>query len=34
MLHSNRPESITSREILLTKFYNKLFPISRINEYS
>jgi hypothetical protein len=32
-LHSNMPESITSWEILLTKFYNKFFPISRINEF-
>ncbi|XP_062160955.1 uncharacterized protein LOC133868150 [Alnus glutinosa] len=32
-LHSNLPESITSWEILLTKFYNKFFPISRINEF-
>jgi hypothetical protein len=31
-LHSNMPGSITSWEILLTKFYNKFFPISRINE--
>jgi hypothetical protein len=32
-LHSNLLESITSWEILLTKFYNKFFPISRINEF-
>jgi hypothetical protein len=32
-LHSNLPESITSWEILLTKFYNKFFPISMINEF-
>lgn len=32
-LHSNMPGSITSWEILLTKFYNKFFPISRINEF-
>jgi hypothetical protein len=32
-LHSNMPRSITSWEILLTKFYNKFFPILRINEF-
>jgi hypothetical protein len=32
-LHSNLPESITSWEILLTKFYYKFFPILRINEF-
>jgi hypothetical protein len=32
-LHSNMLGSITSWEILLTKFYNKFFPISRINEF-
>jgi hypothetical protein len=32
-LHSNMPGSITSWEILLTNFYNKFFPISRINQF-
>jgi hypothetical protein len=32
-LHSNLPKPITSWEILLNKFYNKFFPISRINEF-
>ncbi|XP_059446551.1 uncharacterized protein LOC132178111 [Corylus avellana] len=31
-LHSNMPGSITSWEILLSKFYNKFFSIFRINE--
>jgi hypothetical protein len=31
-LDSNAPGSITSREILLKQFYNKFFPMSRVNE--
>ena len=31
-LDSNAPGSITSWEILLSKFYNKFFPMSRVNE--
>jgi hypothetical protein len=32
-LDSNTPESITSWESLLSKFYNKVFPMSKVNEY-
>ena len=32
-LDSNTPESITSWESLLSKFYNKFFPMSVVNEY-
>jgi hypothetical protein len=32
-LDSNTPGSITSWESLLSKFYNKFFPMSRVNEY-
>jgi hypothetical protein len=32
-LDSNMPGSITSWESLLSKFYNKLFPMSKVNEY-
>ena len=32
-LDSNTPESITSWESLLSKFYNKFFPMSKVNEY-
>jgi hypothetical protein len=31
-LDSNAPESITSWESLLSKFYNKFFPMSKVNE--
>jgi hypothetical protein len=31
-LDSNAPSSITSWESLLSKFYNKFFPMSRVNE--
>jgi hypothetical protein len=31
-LDSNAPGSITSWESLLSKFYNKFFPMSRVNE--
>ena len=31
-LDSNTPESITSWESLLSKFYNKFFPMSKVNE--
>jgi hypothetical protein len=31
-LHSNMPGSITSCETLLNKFYNKFFPMFKINE--
>jgi hypothetical protein len=30
--HSNTPRSITSSESLLSKFYNKFFPMSKVNE--
>ena len=32
-LDSNTPGSITSWESLLSKFYNKFFPMSKVNEY-
>jgi predicted ribosome quality control (RQC) complex YloA/Tae2 family protein len=32
-LDSNMPESVTSWENLLNKFYNKFFPMSKVNEY-
>ena len=32
-LDSNTPRSITSWESLLNKFYNKFFPMSKVNEY-
>jgi hypothetical protein len=32
-LDSNTPGSITSWESLLSKFYNKFFPMLRVNEY-
>jgi hypothetical protein len=32
-LDSNMPGSITSWESLLSKFYNKFFPMSKVNEY-
>jgi hypothetical protein len=32
LLHSNAPGSITSWEDLLKQFYNKFFPMSRVNE--
>jgi hypothetical protein len=32
-LDSNKPESITSWESLLSKFYNKFFTMSKVNEY-
>ena len=32
-LDSNTPGSITSWESLLSKFYNKFFPLSKVNEY-
>jgi hypothetical protein len=32
-LDSNMPRSITSWENLLNKFYNKFFPMSKVNEY-
>ena len=32
-LDSNTPESITSWESLLSKFYNKFFLMSKVNEY-
>jgi hypothetical protein len=32
-LDSNMPGSITSWENLLNKFYNKFFPMSKVNEY-
>jgi hypothetical protein len=31
-LHSNMPESITSWDILLSKFYNKFFQMHKIND--
>jgi hypothetical protein len=32
-LDSNMPGSITSWENLLNKFYNKFFPMSKVNNY-
>jgi hypothetical protein len=32
-LDSNTPGFITSWESLLSKFYNKFFPMSKVNEY-
>jgi hypothetical protein len=32
-LHNMRPTSITSWEMLRNKFYNKFFPIAKINDY-
>jgi hypothetical protein len=31
-LDSNMPASITSQDNLLSKFYNKVFPMSKVNE--
>jgi hypothetical protein len=32
-LHNMRPESITSWEMIQSKFYHKFFPIAKINDY-
>jgi hypothetical protein len=32
-LHNMRPESITSWEMMQSKFYHKFFPIAKINDY-
>jgi putative SOS response-associated peptidase YedK len=32
-LYNMRPESITSWEMMQSKFYHKFFPIAKINDY-